>query len=77
MYLSPHHDDPPPYQSHSLPQSFYDHVSTIIKLFRKQLTLFIKLSQSFIEESELVTEMIKKKDEAINAIKEYSGILVD
>ena len=77
MYLSPHHDDPPPYQSQSLPQSFYDHVSTIIKLFRKQLTLFIKLSQSFIEESELVTEMIKKKDEGINAIKEYSGILVD
>jgi hypothetical protein len=77
MYLSPRHDDPPPYQSPSLPQSFYDHVSTIIKLFRKQLSLFIRLSQSFIEESELVTEMIKKKDEGINAIKEYSGILVD
>lgn len=49
MYNVPNHDPSSPYQSSLLSQNFYDHVSLIIKLFRKQLTLFIKLSQSFIE----------------------------
>ena len=62
MHISPRHNLPTPYHSVSLPQTFYDHVSLIIKLFRKQLTLFIKVSQSFIEETELVEEIGKRKD---------------
>ncbi len=82
MYISPRYDGPTsyqsstlrydgptPYQTSNLPQTFYDHVSSIIKLFRKQLTLFVKLSQSFIEETQLVEEIIKKREEGVQAVK--------
>ena len=69
MSLSSCQDASQPYELHSLPQSFYDHVSTVIKVFRKQLSLFIRLSQSFIEESELISEMHKKRNEALELPK--------
>jgi hypothetical protein len=56
-----------------LPPEFYDHVSEIIKVFRKQLALFIRLSSCFIEESEVIQEMDTKKQQGLSIVKQYEN----